>query len=77
MSKLLVVLVMVAVAGCSNKAIYENLGLDQRNQCAKEPPPTYSECIERTSQTYEEYARERKEMSETQRRVTERRSATL
>lgn len=62
MSKLLVVLVMFGVAGCSNKAIYDNLHLEQRNRCAKEPQPTYLECIERTNKSYEEYERERKEM---------------
>lgn len=62
MSKLLVVLVMFGVAGCSNKAIYDNLRLEQRNRCTKEPQPTYLECIERTNKSYEEYERERKEM---------------
>ena len=47
MSKLLIVLVIFGVAGCSNKAIYDKLHLDARNKCVKEPPPTYSEYIER------------------------------
>lgn len=68
MNKLLIVLVMFCVAGCSNKAIYDKLRLDERNKCVKEPPPTYFECIERTNKSYEEYERERKrkEISETQ-----------
>lgn len=64
MSKLLMVLVMLGVAGCSNKAIYDNLRLDQRHQCAKEPSTSYFECIERTNKSYEEYERKRKEVSE-------------
>lgn len=61
MNKLLVILVMFGVAGCSNKAIYDNFRLNERNKCANEPPSTYLECIERTNKSYEEYERERKE----------------
>ena len=69
MSKLLIALVMFGVAGCGNKAIYGNLRPVERNKCVKEPPPTYFECIERTNKSYEEYERERKEISETQKRI--------
>ncbi len=72
MSKLLVVLVMFSIVGCSNKAIYDNLRLDQRNKCVEEPLSTYFECVERTNKSYEEYERERKEISETQKQMTER-----
>ncbi len=61
MNKLLMVLLMLGIAGCSNEAIYDKLHLDARNKCVKEPPPTYFECIERTNKSYEEYERERKE----------------
>ncbi len=64
MSKFLMVLIMLSVAGCSNKVIYDNLQLYERNKCVKEPPPTYFECIERPNKPYEEYERERKEISE-------------
>ncbi len=69
MSKLLIVLLMFGAAGCSNKAIYDTLRLDERNKCVKEPPPTYFECIERTNKSYEKYERERKEKSEAQKRI--------
>ncbi len=62
MSKLLTVLVTVCVAGCSNKAIYDSFRVSQRNECLKEPPSAYSECIERASKSYEEYERGRKEL---------------
>ena len=61
MNKLLVILVMFGIAGCSNKAIYDKFRLDERNKCAKEPPSTYLECIKRTDKSYEEYEHERKE----------------
>lgn len=60
------VLIMLSVTGCSNKEIYNNLHLYERSKCVKEPSPTYIECIERTNKSYEEYERERKEISETQ-----------
>lgn len=61
MSKLLMVLVMFGVAGCSNKAIYDNIQLNKRIDCAKLPPPQYDECIESANKSYDEYERERKE----------------
>lgn len=65
MSKaLLIIMVMLSTTGCSNKAIYDNIRINQRNECLKEPPPTYSECIEGTNKSYEEYERERKELLE-------------
>ena len=66
MSKLLVILMLCGIAGCSNKAIYDNARLNQRNECIKEPPPTYFECVERTNKSYEEYERERKAVTERQ-----------
>ena len=64
MSKLLIVFVMFGITGCSNKAMYDNFRLYERGECVKEPPPTYFECVERASKSYEEYERERKEISE-------------
>jgi len=61
MKKWLVILVMLSIAGCSNKAIYDKFQLDERNKCIKELPSTYLECIERTNKSFEEYERERKE----------------
>ncbi len=66
MGKLLMVLVILSVAGCSNKMIYDSVRLNQRSKCVEEPLPTYFECIERTNKSYEEYERERKEVSKTQ-----------
>ena len=69
MNKLLIVLVMFSIAGCSNKAIYNNIRLNERNKCFKEPQKLYFECVDRTSKSYEEYERERKEMLQTQKKI--------
>jgi hypothetical protein len=61
-NSVLIVLVGLVLAGCSNRAVYDNIMLDQRNRCFNEPPPVYSECIERTSKSYEEYKREQQEL---------------
>jgi len=61
MNKLLMVLVMFGVAGCSNKNIYDNIQLNNRNDCAKLPSSQYDKCIESASKSYDEYERERKE----------------
>ncbi len=66
MSRLLMVMILISVAGCSNKVIYDNLHLNQRQKCAEEPQSTYVECIERTNKSFEEYERERKKLSEKQ-----------
>ncbi len=62
-SLLIVVLVTIA-AGCSHRAVYDNVRIHQRNECANKPPSTYFECIERANKSYEEYERERKEVLE-------------
>lgn len=60
MYKLSVLVVISLFIGCSNKAVYENIQLNNRNECNKVPPSQYEECIERASKPYEEYERERK-----------------
>lgn len=64
MNKWLLVSIALAAVGCSNKAVYDNMRIHQRNECLRQQPVDYTECIERTSKTYEEYARERKELIE-------------
>lgn len=70
MRKILVVLVMIGISGCSNKAVYDNFHQIERNQCVKEPTTTtYFECIERTNKSYEEYERERNEIPDAQKLI--------
>lgn len=63
-NKVLIVLIVLGLTGCSNKAMYDNIQLHQRNECREEPPAAYFECIERTNKSYEDYQRERKELLE-------------
>lgn len=62
MTKWIVLLALLGVVGCSNKEIYNKLLRDQRNKCREEPKSMYSECVERTEKSYEQYQRERDEV---------------
>lgn len=59
MSKLLLITAALCMTACSNKAVYNNLYINQRNQCLKKLPPTYFECDIHNTQSYEEYKRKR------------------
>lgn len=64
MHKLLIFVLLSAVVACSNKATYENIQINNRNECAKAPPAQYDECMARANRSYEEYQREREELLE-------------
>ncbi|HAC28366.1 MAG: hypothetical protein CMG79_19620 [Marinobacter sp.] len=59
---LYLLLVCVLVAGCSSKAVYDNVQRNNRQECVSVPPPQYDECIQRSSKSYEEYERDRSEV---------------
>lgn len=46
------------VTACSNRAVYDNMRIYQRNQCQEQPIPNYADCLERASKPYEVYQRE-------------------
>ena len=50
--------------GCSNQLIYENIQHHQREECAKQPPSQYEECMAAASKSYDEYQRELEEVRE-------------
>ncbi|UTF60597.1 hypothetical protein [Gilvimarinus sp. DA14] len=64
MSKYATVFLVLALAACSNKAVYDNVQNDQRWRCDQEPISTQAECRERVSRDYEDYERERQEILE-------------
>ena len=55
---------LAVTTGCSHRAVYENVQINQRNDCANEPPSTYFECLDRANKSFEEYQRERKDLLE-------------
>lgn len=57
----LVLLIAMLMGACSNKAIYDNIQLNNQNDCAKLPQSNYDECMGRVNKSYEEYERQRKE----------------
>ena len=65
MNKLSILTILLVVAACSNKAVYENFRIHQRNECLMGPPSGYEECMEGQNKSYEEYQRELKEALET------------
>ena len=52
----------VLIIGCSNKAVYDNIQMNNRNECKKLPQSQYEDCMEKANKSYEEYERERKEV---------------
>lgn len=60
--QLAILILILGVSGCSNKAVYDNLQMQHRNDCIKEPPPTYDDCVARSNQSFEDYERERNEV---------------
>ncbi|MCG8394545.1 MAG: hypothetical protein MI745_15820 [Pseudomonadales bacterium] len=53
---------LMVVAGCSYRGAYEGVQTGNRNACLPLPPSEYDECMEKASQPYEEYERERQEV---------------
>ncbi len=63
-NNVLKVCILLGLTGCSNKAVYDNIRLYEKNECLKAPPPTQLECMDKASKSYEEYERERKALLE-------------
>lgn len=55
-------LIVISVAGCSNRGIYEDLQNNRRNECLKLLPAERDECLEHVGKPYDEYERERQEV---------------
>jgi hypothetical protein len=70
MKALLMLLAHILVAGCSNKAVYDNLQHNQRLRCEQLPLSEYERCMRNTDKSFEEYERERKEYLEEREKTT-------
>ncbi len=55
-------LLVLAISACSSRQAYEAMQTRERNECLKVPESQYQECMERTSQSYDEYRREREDL---------------
>ena len=54
-------LVMLSVQACTQRAWYEGAKQSRRNECNKAPPSEREECLRSTSDSYDEYRRQRQE----------------
>jgi len=63
--KLYFALVIVALTvGCSNRAVYDNVQINKRNECMSLQKNQYDECMKSVNKSYDEYEKERKEVLE-------------
>ncbi len=51
-------IILLILAGCSNRGVYEGIQISNRNECSKVPPSQYDECMEKANKSYDEYERE-------------------
>ncbi len=51
------------LASCSNKEIYSNIQLNQRQKCQdlKLPPAAYDECVSAYNESYDDYEKKRQQ----------------
>lgn len=57
---LLISLAGLLLAGCSTRAWYEGARASAENECRRQPPGAYEDCMRRVNrQTYEDYEKER------------------
>jgi hypothetical protein len=54
------VLLLLALAACTSRQLYESARHNEALECQKRPPSQYDECMKAASVTYEEYRRERR-----------------
>jgi hypothetical protein len=57
---LLISMASLVLAGCSTRAWYEGARASAENECRRQPPGAYEDCMRRVNrQTYEDYEKER------------------
>ncbi|MEH6782971.1 MAG: hypothetical protein V7688_03765 [Alcanivorax jadensis] len=61
MKKILLLTAAILLSACSEKAVYDNIQLNNRLQCDKVPLSEYDDCMSRAGKPYEDYERERQE----------------
>lgn len=61
--KVILLVVVLFTVGCSNQAYYNEQQFANRNECYQLPLSQREECLKKTNKTFDEYDRERKELS--------------
>jgi hypothetical protein len=58
----IILLLMLSLQACSSRQAYEAMQTRERNECLKVPESQYQECMERASQSYDEFNRDREKL---------------
>ena len=66
MKPYLLLQIVLLIAGCSNKSIYETLQAAKFNHCSTLRQSQFDECIQGMSKSFNEYEAARKELIETE-----------
>ncbi len=61
------VLCVLALPACSNRQVYEAIQQNRQLECQKLPGTRYEECMRQYSEPYDEYKRDRDELTKEQR----------
>ena len=60
---MMVLLALLAIEGCSNRAWYGGLQSSERMRCQQLSSPEYEECLEASGAGHDEYKQERDQIS--------------
>lgn len=59
MKTILLLCMCFTASACSNKAVYQDLQRNKRNECMQAPQSEYDRCMRDMEQSYEDYERQR------------------
>lgn len=54
--------ILLMLAGCTNRGVYEGIQASARHDCSTLPPSQYEECMEAANVSFDEYQRQREEL---------------
>ena len=61
------VLCVLALSACSNRQVYDAIQKNRQLECQKLPGTQYDECMKQVSEPYDDYKRDRDELTKEQR----------
>jgi len=61
------VLCVLALPACSNRQVYDAIKKNRQLECQKLPGTQYDECMKQVSEPYDDYKRDRDELTKEQR----------